>query len=126
MPSRHVRAEYLEELYTTLVESGRVDDKAGVVAKTVLEVRMIPRRALAGTETRVWNAVQLTTLLEVARGRGCPSESQREPIRNALDAAPMDLPSWRYNRPADFLRIDVASPSELSPFHARNWSGRTN
>ena len=93
IPLRHVRAEHLERLYTKLLETGRMNGKGGLDAKTVLEVHMVlrlalsdalrrglivrnpaeiahapKRRPLASAETRAWNAQQLNSFLELASG----------------------------------------------------------
>ncbi len=44
---RHVRAEHLERLYAKLLETGRMNGKGGLDAKTVLEVHMVLRLALS-------------------------------------------------------------------------------
>ncbi|MFZ2057023.1 MAG: N-terminal phage integrase SAM-like domain-containing protein, partial [Acidimicrobiales bacterium] len=41
IPLRHVRAEHLERLYARLLETGRMNGKGGLDAKTVLEVHMV-------------------------------------------------------------------------------------
>ena len=93
IPLRYVRAEHLERLYARLLETGRMNGKGGLDAKTVLEVHMVlrlalsdalrrglivrnpaeiahapKRRPLASAETRAWNAQQLNGFLELARG----------------------------------------------------------
>jgi hypothetical protein len=90
IPIRHLRAEHLERLYTRLLESGRVDHRGGLDAKTVLEVHRVlrssltdatrrgiitrnpaelahapKRRPLAASELRAWNAHQLNAFLTV-------------------------------------------------------------
>lgn len=47
LPLRHLRAEHLERLYATLLESGRASGTGGLASKTVLEVQMVLRRALS-------------------------------------------------------------------------------
>jgi integrase len=93
VPLRHLRAEHLERLYATLLESGRANGRGGLDTKTVLEVHMVLRRALsdairrgiitrnpaeiahapkrrplASAEVRAWNAQQLSTFLEFSAG----------------------------------------------------------
>lgn len=93
IPIRHLRAEHLERLYSRLLESGRVDQRGGLDAKTVLEVHRVlrssltdaarrgiitrnpaelahapKRRPLAASELRAWNAHQLNAFLTVAAG----------------------------------------------------------
>ena len=90
---RHARAEHLERLYAKLLETGRMNGRGGLDAKTVLEVHMVlrlalsdalrrglivrnpaeiahapKRRPLASAGARAWNAQQLTSFLELASG----------------------------------------------------------
>ncbi len=93
VPIRRVRAEHLERLYAKLLENGRTNGRGGLDAKTVLEIHMVLRRALADAvrrgiisrnpaeiahapkrrplaspEQRVWNAQELRAFLDLAAG----------------------------------------------------------
>ena len=47
VPLRRLRAQHLESLYTELLTNGRCDGRGGLDGKTVLEVHVIIRKALA-------------------------------------------------------------------------------
>jgi integrase len=90
---RRLRAEQLEALYAELVATGRRNGRGGLDPKTVLEVHVVLRKALADARRRAlvihnvaddaeapkrrrpnavlraWNAEQLQTFLAVARSK---------------------------------------------------------
>ena len=109
-PLRHVRPEHLERLYAKLLASGRGRGDRGLDAKTVLEIRMVLRRALADAvrrgslarnpaelahapkrrplacaEVRAWNAEQLTAIVDPSTG----SPRWNTPPREAAPARAM-------------------------------------
>jgi integrase len=54
IPLRHLRPDHLERLYADLLDSGRADGNGGLNNKTVVEIHMILRRALADAVRRGW------------------------------------------------------------------------
>jgi hypothetical protein len=54
IPLRHLRPDHLERLYADLLDEGRTDGNGGLNNKTVAEIHMILRRALADAVRRGW------------------------------------------------------------------------
>ena len=89
IPLRHLRVEHIERLYASLFADGRSSGPGGLGAKTVLEIHIVLRRALADAVRRGAMASNPAALAHAPKRRPLASAASRawnaQQLREFLD-----------------------------------------